>query len=114
MIALAILVARLSECGAGLGLGAGGSTVPEASEAKAVKPEQKADAGVVGVVVVGSQCTIAGAEPIDCKEACRRLEAESDPGRKIEIDAAQGSHGTVEALRECLSAAGLVAELRSE
>jgi hypothetical protein len=115
VIALALLLARLADCGAGLGIGTRGQTAPPATEAKPVDAEPKPAAHDVSVAVVGSQCAIAGAESIDCTLACRRLEAESDPGRRIEIDATQGSHGTVEALRSCLADAGLTAvDVRSE
>ena len=41
--------------------------------------------------------------------------AKGDSDRAIEIDATQGSHGTVEAFRQCLVDAGATAvEVRSE
>lgn len=110
---LAALVAWLTDCGKGLGVGP--SSAPASDRDAPSEPDRLREAGGRSVTVVGSQCVLERGKPGDCNDVCRQVIAQGEPDRAIEIDATKGSHGTVEALRKCLVDAGASAvEVRSK
>jgi hypothetical protein len=117
--AVILLAAHRSDCWPGLGTGGGGTPADadrEAPAAPASAPDVEAPAaGEVSIVVVGDQCHVAGGASQPCLQTCRELAEASDLARRIDVDATQGSHGTVEQLSTCLTEAGLTAvEVRSQ
>jgi hypothetical protein len=113
VVGLAALLAWLTDCGKGLGVGQ--SSAPASDRDAPPDPDRLRDAGGRSIKVVGSQCALERGKPGDCADVCRQLMAQREKDRAIEIDATKGSHGTVEALRQCLVDAGATAvEVRSK
>jgi|SRR5690606_31983242 len=90
----------------GVGSGTPGSDVA-ASEAE----EQQAAALVVNIV--GDRCRIGADAMQTCSTMCDPLR-EAAQGRSVILDAAQGSHGVVLSVRQCLEDAGHTVTVRSE
>ncbi|MCH9680466.1 MAG: hypothetical protein K0V04_03450 [Deltaproteobacteria bacterium] len=113
LAAVAALVgAYLSDCIPGLGsggeVGTPSTPAPTPVPVKDTPPPKDADAqgsARAVVAVVGEQCRHGETELAACADVC----AELGPGSAstpVEIDATQGTHGSVEALRTCLTKAG--------
>jgi hypothetical protein len=113
VVGLAVLLAWLTDCGKGLGLGQ--PSAPASSRDAPRERDRSREAGGRSITVMGSQCVLERGARGDCDDVCRQLMASGKPDHAIEIDATKGSHGTVEALRKCLVDAGATAvEVRSE
>jgi hypothetical protein len=70
------------------------------------RPAAVADAEPGYLIVVKSeQCVVGTGEPAPCEAACK---AEAiTPATRVEVDATEGAHATVEALRACLTGRGV-------
>ncbi len=106
--AAAVAGAYLSDCVPGFGLGDGGgpptaTSTPDKHEAP---QEESAEDGSIAVAVKGERCTLGEDSPDDCESVCASLEARALQSKSIAIDATLGAHGSVEALKQCLRAAG--------
>jgi hypothetical protein len=113
VVGLAALLAWLTDCGKGLGVGQ--PSAPASDRDAPPEPDRLREGGGRSITVVGSQCVLERGEPGDCSDTCRKLMAKGEKDQAIEVDGTKGSHGTVEALRKCLIDAGATAvEVRSE
>ncbi|MEZ4264774.1 MAG: hypothetical protein R3F39_00230 [Myxococcota bacterium] len=57
------------------------------------------------ILVRSEQCVVGNGEPTPCDVACK---AEAiTPTTQVDVDATEGAHATVEALRACLTARGI-------
>lgn len=121
MIGVAALVglvaAYLSDCIPGLGAG-GSLGMPQAdvaAEPAKSSPSDPSSTPAAGkarlsIEVQGERCRQGDAPPAPCPQICQDL-GRDHRGRGassvvVEVDATQGSHGAVEALRACLKEAG--------
>lgn len=69
----------------------------------------------VTIVVTGERCRVGSAEPEPCASACASFEPSAEGKTIVEVDAIEGTHGAVEALRRCLADAGFTdIRVRSE
>ncbi|MCA9648481.1 MAG: hypothetical protein H6712_09795 [Myxococcales bacterium] len=116
---VALVAAYLGDCipglGAGSSVGTPSSETPRPADSEAT-PSDPAGAGKaeLRIVVAGERCD-AGAGLAPCTEVCAGLDASRAARSSIEIDAREGTHGAVEALRRCLEEAGFTTlHVRSE
>jgi hypothetical protein len=109
---VALVAGYLNDCFAGLGLApAPGGKIDTAREVVQEKVKQTAEAvKAVPVVVQGEKCRVGDTPLRACEEVC----GEQAAGAQIEVVAAEGTHRTVEALRECLKGRGVKVKLNSE
>jgi hypothetical protein len=110
---LALIVAVLSDCFPGLDLGSmTGTSEPAVTDPPAAEPESgaPAEASRASIEVIGDQCRLGDGPFEDCARVCSRVEDEV-----VEVDAARGSHGIVQSLRECLEQRQTIrVEIRAE
>jgi hypothetical protein len=101
IVALAIVIASLGECGAGFGVGrpTAPSSAPPAEKAEA------AQGGSLAITVDGERCRRGNDAPQACDALCRAV-ADEPVDRRIEIDGTRGTHATVDGLRTCLAEQG--------
>jgi hypothetical protein len=109
---VALVAGYLGDCFAGLGFApAPGGQVDEARDKVQEKVKQTAEAIARPVVVVqGERCRLGDTPLRECEAVC----GEQASGAEVEIDATQGTHRAVEALRECLKGRGVKVKVHSE
>lgn len=91
----------LPSFGGGKGPGAGGAESTEKSEKKT-----DADKNTVSIVVKGEQCSLAGADAMDCAALCEQLKGQHAPDTRVEIDTTVGTQATVDGFKSCLETGG--------
>ena len=120
LVVVALIAAYLADCIPGLGAGGelGAPTADSPADAKETpKAKTPADAdaegqaageGRISVAVAGEQCRLPGQPEAPCEEVCAALKPKAQANREtvVEVDATEGAHGAVEALRTCLREAG--------
>lgn len=115
LVLIALVAAYLSDCLPGLGaggkLGTPSSDAPAASRGASEAPAEGKGAGEaagdrITIVVRGEQCRRGEAEPEPCPRLCAALDRTHAATVEVAVEAVEGRHGTVEALRKCLRDAG--------
>lgn len=122
-VLIVLLAAYLSDCIPGLG--SGGEPAPPASEPSEAPPSkaepsegassEAASSDTLVLTVQGDRCRRGQAPATACPAVCAALPRDRVATVTVEVEAATGHHGTVEALRECLRLAGFAnVRVRSE
>ncbi len=88
------------------GLGGGGSGAAETAPQPQQAAEPRTDAPPVRVMVRGERCAVDGGEPQLCSAACEAVAQRSTAATPVDVDAAEGTHASVETLRRCLGLKG--------
>lgn len=110
-VLIALLVAYLGRCLPGFGVGGSPSSGPPTSEERAAEPaaappDTKADDAPIVIDVRGDACTRGTDPAIPCEALCEALVAQPKADRAVVVNAAQGTHASVERVRACLEQAG--------
>lgn len=107
VLMVALVLAYLSDCIPGLGSGRSVGTPASEAPVAPAKPFEVADQPArLTITVQGDRCRQGQAPAAPCPDVCAALPRERAATTQVEVEATEGRHGTVEALRQCLTQAG--------